>query len=226
MELSLKGRVAVITGPVKGMGAAISRAFAVEGCRLAMLGRDLATIDALHSEIVAAGTQAVVLACDVTQPFQCEAAAREVVERLGGRIDILINVAGGTGPIGKSGVETTADEFNDILTLNLAGCFNTIKSVVPTMIGQRYGKIVNVGGTFGLRGRAGRLAYSSSKWGLRGLTKSFALELGPDNINVNCLAPGMVDGPRFRSKVCPEMAARLGISEEDAARRYAEDYAL
>ena len=83
---------------------------------------------------------------------------------------------------------------------------------------QRYGKIVNVGGTFGMRGRAGRMAYSASKWGLRGITKSFALEVGAYNINVNCVAPGMVDGPRFRDKVCADMAKRLGITVEEAAR--------
>ena len=81
-----------------------------------------------------------------------------------------------------------------------------MRSVVPSMIAQKYGKIVNVGGTFGMRGRAGRMAYSASKWGLRGITKSFALEVGQYNINVNCVAPGMVDGPRFRDKVCADMA--------------------
>jgi 3-oxoacyl-[acyl-carrier protein] reductase len=94
------------------------------------------------------------------------------------------------------------------------------------MMRQHYGKIVNVGGTFGMRGRAGRVAYSASKWGLRGITKSFALEVGSYNVNVNCVAPGMVDGPRFRSKVVPEMAKRLGISEQEAAERHAADYAL
>ena len=84
----------------------------------------------------------------------------------------------------------------------------------------------SVGGTFGMRGRAGRMAYSASKWGLRGITKSFALEAGPHNINVNYVAPGMVDGPRFRDKVCADMARRLGISVEAAAERHAADYAL
>ena len=106
----------------------------------------------------------------------------------------------------------------------MTGCFNTIKAVAPMMIARGHGHIVNVGGTFGMRGRAGRLAYSASKWGLRGITKSFALELGPHNINVNCVAPGMVDGPRFRDKVCREMAHRLGISEAEAAERHAADY--
>ena len=101
-----------------------------------------------------------------------------------------------------------------------------MRAVLPGMMRQRYGKIVNVGGTFGMRGRAGRVAYSASKWGLRGITKSFALEVGSYNVNVNCVAPGMVDGPRFRSKVVPEMAKRLGISEQEAAERHAADYAL
>jgi 3-oxoacyl-[acyl-carrier protein] reductase len=94
------------------------------------------------------------------------------------------------------------------------------------MISQRSGRIVNVGGTFGMRGRAGRLAYSSSKWGLRGLTKSFALEAGPFGINVNCVAPGMVDGPRFREKVCANLARERGISLDEAMSLHAADYAL
>jgi 3-oxoacyl-[acyl-carrier protein] reductase len=144
----------------------------------------------------------------------------------GGRIDILVNVAGGSGPIGKTGVQTTPEEFDDIVTLNVNGCFHSMRAALPTMIEQRYGKVVNVGGTFGMRGRAGRVAYSASKWGLRGLTKSFALEVGPHNINVNCVAPGMVDGPRFRDKVCRDMAQKLGISEAEAAERHAADYAM
>jgi NAD(P)-dependent dehydrogenase (short-subunit alcohol dehydrogenase family) len=226
MDLKLKGRVAVITGPAKGMGAAITRAFAAEGCRLALLGRDLAPIEEVAEEVRHADVEAIVIACDVTDGAQCEAAAARAQAAYGGAIDILVNVAGGTGPIGKTGAETTPDEFDAIVDLNMNGCFNSIRAVLPAMIARRYGKIVNVGGTFGMRGRAGRLAYSASKWGLRGITKSFALEAGPHNINVNCVAPGMVDGPRFRDKVCADMAARLGISPEEAAERHAADYAL
>ena len=123
-------------------------------------------------------------------------------------------------------METSEGEFDDIIAVNMRGCFNTMRAVLPAMIAQRYGKIVNVGGTFGMRGRAGRMAYSASKWGLRGITKSFALEVGAYNINVNYVAPGMVDGPRFRDKVCADMARRLDISLEDAAALHAADYAL
>lgn len=172
------------------------------------------------------GVEAIVIACDITDGAACEAAIGHTREAFGGRIDILVNVAGGSGPIGKTGLETTEAEFDEIVDLNMRGCFNTIRACLPTMIDQKNGKIVNVGGTFGMRGKAGRLAYSASKWGLRGITKSFALEAGPHNINVNCVAPGMVDGPRFRGKVVPEMAARLGITEDEAVERHAADYAL
>jgi 3-oxoacyl-[acyl-carrier protein] reductase len=225
MDFNLAGRVAVITGPAKGMGAAITKAFAAEGARLALVGRDTAAIEPVAQEVGAWGTEAIVVPCDLTDATQCERAAEATVEAYG-RIDILVNVAGGSGPIGKTGVETTPEEFDDIVTLNMNGCFHTMRGVLPAMMAQRYGKIVNVGGTFGMRGRAGRMAYSASKWGLRGITKSFALEVGPYNINVNCVAPGMVDGPRFRDKVCTDMARRLGITVEQAMEKHAGEYAL
>jgi 3-oxoacyl-[acyl-carrier protein] reductase len=225
MDLGLTGQVALITGPAKGMGAAISRAFALAGCRLVLLGRDVAAIEPVARKIRLGGTEVTICPCDITDEAACAAAAGAAIDAFG-RIDILINVAGGSGPIGKTGAQTTSDEFQAIVDLNMRGCFNTIKAVAPIMIAREYGHIVNVGGTFGMRGRAGRMAYSASKWGLRGITKSFALELGPHNINVNTVAPGMVDGPRFRDKVCREMALRLGISEAEAAERHAADYAL
>ena len=225
MDLQLRNKVAVITGPAKGMGAAVTLAFADEGCTLVLAGRDTAAIEPVAQAARAKGVPAIVVRCDLTDPAQTDALARAALAQFG-RIDILVNVAGGSGPIGKTGWETTTDEFNDIVELNMTGCFNTMKAVLPAMIEQGGGKVVNVGGTFGMRGRAGRMAYSASKWGLRGITKSFALEAGPHNINVNCVAPGMVDGPRFREKVCANMATKLGISLEEAMKRHAEDYAL
>ena len=226
MELNLKDKVAIITGPAKGMGFDITRKFAEEGCRLVLIGRDIAAINGAADEIRSLGFEAVTAKCDITEAAECENAVEIAKKAFGGQIDILVNIAGGSGPIGKTGAETTADEFDDIISLNVGGCFHTIRAVASTMIEQKSGKIINVGGTFGMRGRAGRMAYSSSKWGLRGVTKSFALELGPHNINVNYVAPGMVDGPRFREKVCANMAKQLGISIEEAAERHADDYAL
>ncbi len=227
MELKLEGRIAMITGPAKGMGAAITKAFADEGARLALLGRDVAAIEPVADEVKKAGAQRPLLCRAISLTRRSASRQRrKPKEAFGGRIDILVNVAGGSGPVGKTGVETTPEEFDDIIKLNMNGCFHTMRGVLPTMIAQRYGKIVNVGGTFGMRGRAGRMAYSASKWGLRGITKSFALEVGQYNINVNNVAPGMVDGPRFRDKVCADMAKRLGISVEEAMERHAAEYAL
>src|SRR5258708_38806402 len=149
------------------------------------MGRDVAAIEPVAEEIKKSGGEAIVVACDVTDAAACDGAAAVAKKAFGGRIDILVNIAGGSGPIGKTGAQPTADEFDEIVTLSVGGCFNTMHAVLPAMIGQRYGKIVNVGGTFGMRGRAGRMAYSASKWGLRGITKSFALEVGQHNINVN-----------------------------------------
>ncbi len=225
MDLQLKDKVVVITGPAKGMGRAVSLAFAREGARLVLAGRDVAAIEPVAAEARELGVGTQVVACDMTDPQQTEALAEQAIAAFG-RIDVLVNVAGGSGPIGKTGWETSTDEFNEIVQLNMTGCFNTMRAVLPAMIAQGGGKVVNVGGTFGMRGRAGRMAYSASKWGLRGITKSFALEAGPHNVNVNCVAPGMVDGPRFRDKVCANMARTQGITLDEAMTRHAADYAL
>ena len=193
---------------------------------LALVGRDSAAIEPI-AKTRSKRPAAVRSSCPAISPIRSNAKTpRKSQSRLRRPLDILVNVAGGSGPIGKTGVETTPAEFDDIIKLNMNGCFHIMHSVLPAMIGQRYGKIVNVGGTFGMRGRAGRMAYSASKWGLRGITKSFASKSAQYNINVNCVAPGMVDGPRFREKVCADMAKRLNISLDEAMERHAADYAL
>ncbi len=225
MAMELKDRIAVVTGPAKGMGAAITGALAREGADLVLVGRDVAAIEPVASEIAALGRRVRTVACDVTKPAEVSAMAAQAREFGGGRIDILVNVAGGSGPIETPSWETTPDEFDQIVELNMKGCFLTMREVLPTMMAQNYGKIVNIGGTFGLRGRALRMAYSASKWGLRGITKSVALEAGPFNINVNTICPGMVEGPRF-DRVCRENAKRLNITIDAARRRHAQEYAM
>lgn len=225
MDLRLKDKVVAITGPAKGMGPAITAAFVAEGCHVVLLGRDTDAIAPVAAAAEAAGVQALTVACDVTDSDEAEAAAQAALARFG-RIDVLVNVAGGSGPVGTPAWETTAEEFDAIVRLNMTGCFNTMRAVLPGMIAQRSGKIVNVGGTFGMRGRAGRMAYSASKWGLRGITKSTAIEVGRYNINVNCVAPGMVDGPRFRDKVVASLVKAHGISEAEAVARHTDEYAL
>jgi NAD(P)-dependent dehydrogenase (short-subunit alcohol dehydrogenase family) len=225
VTFGLKDKVVILTGAAKGMGPAISRAFAREGAQLVLSGRDMVAVQALATELIEAGAAILSVACDVTDPAATDLLAARAIDTFG-KIDILVNIAGGTGPVGKSAWETTAEEFGQIVELNMGGCFNAMRAVLPAMIDRGYGKIVNVGGTFGMRGRAGRMAYSASKWGLRGITKSTALEVGQHNINVNCVAPGMVDGPRFRTKVIPAIAATHGISEDEAVASHVAEYAL
>jgi 3-oxoacyl-[acyl-carrier protein] reductase len=217
-------RVALITGPAKGMGAAITCGFADGGASLVLAGRDIAAIEPVADEARAKGRTVVVARCDVTRADEVDAAVAAAIE-VCGRIDILVNVAGGSGPLETTSWETEPEDFDQIVDLNMKGCYLTMRAVLPGMIEQRSGKIVNVGGTFGLRGRAGRMAYSASKWGLRGITKSTALEVGVHNINVNCVCPGMVDGPRFQ-RVCAERAKAQGITVEAARAQHAQEYAL
>lgn len=225
MDLKLTDKIALITGPAKGMGAAITLAFAREGCRLVLAGRDTKAIEPVAAQARALGRRVMVAPCDLTDTARCQDMVDEALASFGA-IDVLVNVAGGAGPMGKTGWETTRAEFDEIVTLNMAGCFNTMRAVLPGMVARGEGRIVNVGGTFGMRGRAGRMAYSASKWGLRGITKSMALEAGPHGINVNLVAPGMVEGERFRTKVVPTLARKHGITEDEAVTRHAEEYAL
>src|SRR5208282_359225 len=107
MDLKLDGRIAMITGPAKGMGTAVTMAFAGEGARLALIGRDIKAIEAVGAAVKSAGAQAIVVLCDFTDAAACERAAQATKAAFGGRIDILVNIAGGSGPVGKSGVDTT-----------------------------------------------------------------------------------------------------------------------
>lgn len=223
--MDLHGRVGIVTGPAKGMGAAITRALASAGADLLLAGRDTAAIEPVAADLRALGRRAIVACCDVTNEADVAGLIASAGEQFAGRIDLLVNVAGGSGTLGKPFWENTRDEFEQIMTLNVTGCFLTMRAVLPTMIAQRYGKIVNVGGTFGLRGRAGRAAYSASKWALRGLTKSAALEAGPFNVNINCVCPGMVEGERF-DRVRTDMGERLNIGPDAARERMAAEYAL
>lgn len=223
--MDLTNRVGIVTGPAKGMGEAITRALAQDGADLVLAGRDTAAIEPLAAELRTLGRRAIVAHCDVTSEPGVADLLRIAVTAFAGRIDLLVNIAGGSGPLGKPFWENTLGEFEQIMTLNVTGCFLTMRAVLPTMIAQRFGKVVNVGGTFGLRGRAGRTAYSASKWALRGLTKSAALEAGPYNVNINCVCPGMVEGERF-DRVRADMGQRLGIAPDEARERMAAEYAL
>src|SRR2546426_8050327 len=225
MTRSLENRIGIVTGAAKGMGREICLALAGEGVHLALAAREAEPLLALGREIEPLGRRALAEPTDVTD----EAAVRTLVERtlatFGGRIDILVNGAGVTGPIETPVWEITADDWDHVLAVNLRGTFLPTKHVLPTMIAQRYGKIVNISGTSGLRGYKHRAAYSSSKWALRGFTRTVALEVGPYNVNVNAVHPGIVGGERM-DKLCREKARKRGWTPERVYQEYVDEMAL
>ena len=223
--MRLEGRKAIVTGAAKGMGAAITTTLAREGADMVLAARDTAPLDEVAEEVRALGRSAFVVGCDVTSEAEVRAMVARALEVFGGRIDILVNVAGVTGPIETPVQDIDVADFDHVVAANERGTFLPIKYVVPTMIRQNGGKIVNIGGTSGLRGYAMRTAYSASKWAVRGITRTVALELGPHNINVNAVCPGIVDGPRMR-KLCEEKARVRGWSVDEVYDEYVQDMAL
>jgi 3-oxoacyl-[acyl-carrier protein] reductase len=225
MTRRLEDRIAIVTGAAKGMGTDICRALAREGAHLALAARERAPLEALGREVETLGRRALVEPTDVTD----EDAVRRLVDRtraaFGGRIDILVNAAGVTGPIETPVWEIKAEDWDHVMAVNVRGTFLPIKHVLPTMIAQRYGKIVNISGTSGLRGYTHRASYSASKWALRGLTRTVALEVGPYNINVNALHPGIVAGERM-DRLCREKARARGTPPEQVREEYVQEMAL
>jgi NAD(P)-dependent dehydrogenase (short-subunit alcohol dehydrogenase family) len=222
--MKLADRTALVTGAAKGMGWEICMTLAREGADLALAARDLQPLETLAREIEALGRRALVLTCDVTHEPAVERTVARALE-VYGRIDILVNAAGVTGPIETPVQDIKAEDFRFVLDTNVVGTYLPIKHVLPVMIARRYGKIVNISGTSGLRGYKYRSAYSASKWALRGLTRTVALEAGPHNINVNALHPGIVAGDRM-DRLCREKAKKRGWTPEQVHQEYVDDMAL
>ena len=223
--MKLQNKKAIVTGAAKGMGSAISLTLAREGADLLLTARDVDALDEVAREVRALGRAAHVIACDVTDEEQVRRMTDFALAKFGGRIDILVNNAGVTGPIETPVQDIEVDDFDHVIIANERGTFLPIKHVVPTMIAQRSGKIVNIGGTSGLRGYPMRTAYSASKWAVRGITRTVALELGKYNINVNAVCPGIVETPRMM-KLCEGKAKVRGWTVEQVYEEYVQDMAL
>jgi 3-oxoacyl-[acyl-carrier protein] reductase len=221
----LENRVAIVTGAAKGMGREICLTLATAGAHLALAAREAAPLQDLAREVESLGCRALVQPTDVTDETAVKALVSRALATLGGRIDILVNGAGITGPIETPVWEIDEKDWDAVLAVNLKGTFLPTKHVLPAMIAQRYGKIINISGSSGLRGYKNRAAYSSSKWALRGFTRTVALEVGAYNVNVNALHPGIVDGPRM-DKLCREKASRRGWTPERVRQEYVEEMAL
>jgi len=223
--MKLKDTKAIVTGAAKGMGAAITTTLAREGADIVLTARDTTALETVAAEVRALGREAHVVACDVTDEAQVSAMVAHALEVFAGRIDILVNVAGVTGPIETPVQDIAVEDFTYVITANERGTFLPIKHVVPAMIARHGGKIVNIAGTSGLRGYPMRTAYSASKWAVRGITRTVALELGKHNINVNAVCPGIVETPRMQ-KLCEAKAEVRGWTAEQVYDEYVKDMAL
>ncbi len=222
--MRLENRIALVTGAAKGMGRDICLTLAREGADLALAARDVPPLEKLKDEIEAQGRRALVVPTDVTDEAAVERMVAKTLEAFG-HIDILVNAAGVTGPIETPVQEIKAEDFRFVLEANVLGTFLPTKHVLPGMIARKYGKVVNISGTSGLRGYKYRAAYSSSKWALRGFTRTIALEAGPHNINVNALHPGIVAGDRM-DKLCREKGKKRGWTPEQVHEEYVNEMAL
>jgi 3-oxoacyl-[acyl-carrier protein] reductase len=223
--MKLANKRAIVTGAAKGMGAAITATLAREGADVVLTARDVAALEEVAREVRKLGRTAHVVACDVIEEDQVQAMVAKALDVFQGRIDILVNVSGVTGPIETPVQDIKVDDFDYVIITNERGTFLPIKHVVPTMIKQREGKIINISGTSGLRGYPMRTAYSASKWAVRGITRTVALELGKHNINVNAVCPGIVETPRMM-RLCEGKAKVRGWTIDQVYEEYVQDMAL
>jgi 3-oxoacyl-[acyl-carrier protein] reductase len=183
-RIDLSGRSAVVTGGAQGFGKAIAERFVASGAKVALWDRDLPLAQRTAAEI---GQQATAVACDVTDPAAVAAATQATLAGLG-HIHILVNNAGIAG-INAATWETDVEEWRKVMRINLDGPFLCARAVVPHMIAQGYGRIVNIASIAGKEGNPNAAHYSASKAGLIALTKSLGKELAGYDIAVNAVTP-------------------------------------
>ncbi|MBN1332978.1 MAG: 3-oxoacyl-ACP reductase FabG [Synergistales bacterium] len=201
MKFDLSGKVAVITGAARGIGKAIALSMAKCGADLAILDMNVEGAGQTAEEAGKMGVKAQVYKADVSDLKQIQEIFREIRNTFG-KIDILVNNAGIVSP--KPFLETNEKEWDMIMGVNLKGVYNTCFSVLPFMIEQKYGKIVNIASIAGKTGGGffGNTIYGTSKAGVIGLTKGIAREAGPFGINVNAICPGPIETQMLAD--CPE----------------------
>jgi 3-hydroxybutyrate dehydrogenase/3-oxoacyl-[acyl-carrier protein] reductase len=205
--------VAFVTGASAGTGREIARALAGAGYDLAVVGRRTGALAALAAEVEALGRRALVLPVDLLDAAAIDAGIARFLDWSEGRCDVVINAAGIPGPLSPDigGFDVAA--FDVVIATNLRAPFVILSRLLPVMRARGGGRVVNIGGNHGMRGRAGRSSYSASKWGLRGLSRSAALEAGKDNVTVNYIAPGPIAVQRMKDG----WAARAEAEGADAA---------
>lgn len=219
-ERRLSGKVAFVTGASRGIGEAIARRFAAEGARVALAARDEAASERIAEQLTEQGGEAVAISCDVTIPVSVSNAIASIVARWG-RIDILVNNAGLGGPTPLDDSEDS--RWNGIIATNLTAVFRVTREAAPFL--PQGARIINMSSVLGRFGVAGQSAYSASKHGVIGLTRTLALELAPRQITVNAICPGWVETEMGRDGI-RRIAQRAKITEEQAHEKAARMAAL
>lgn len=189
MAISLEGKKAIITGAGKGIGRATALALAKEGVSLGLIARTEADLQKVADEVKSKGVDVSIATADVGSNEEVTAAIDKLITEFG-TVDILINNAG----IAKFGgfLELDVEEWEQIIQVNLLGMYYVTRAVLPTMIEQKSGDIINISSTAGERGGPVTSAYSASKFGVLGLTESLAMEARKSNIRVTALTPSTV----------------------------------
>lgn len=221
ISVDLNGQVAIVTGASRGLGRAIAIALAAAGARVACIARDTAKLAETVALIENTAGSAEAFAVDVTKGEDVQKLIDDIAANLG-RIDILVNNAG----ITKDSLllSMSDDKWDDVINTNLRSAFLFTRGVMRTMMGQRYGRIINISSVSGIMGNPGQANYSASKAGLIGFTATVAKEMAKRNITVNAVAPGFIEsdmtaamGPAVQDEVKKRVPAqRLGKPEEIA----------
>ena len=226
MTISFEGQAALVTGAAAGIGLAAARAFAGAGAAVALADVDEPAVWSAAGALAAAGHRAIAIRCDVTREVDVAAMVGQVIAAFG-RLEAAFNNAGVQVPVAET-AEASGEDFDRAIAVNLRGVWNCLKHELRHMRGQGRGAIVNCSSQSGLVGTAGLGAYTASKHGVLGLTKTAALEYAPLGIRINAICPGPTDTPMVAAAAAdhPEHmtaligqipAGRLGRPEEIAS---------
>ncbi len=207
-------KTVLITGASRGIGAACARLFAAKGYAVMIhYNQHKDKAEALCEEILASGGNAACFGADLGDKEQIDALVQRT-RRVFGKIDVLVNNAGIS--LNKMFCDTTETDWQQLLSVNLMGMVNTISAVLPDMVHQKNGHIVNLSSMWGITGASCEVAYSTTKAAVIGLTKSLAKELGPSGILVNCVAPGVIDTDMNQNLTDED---KLSLTEETPLER-------
>lgn len=208
MTVDLSGQIAIVTGASRGLGKAMAIALAANGAKVCCVARSEDKLKETAAEIEAAGGQAVIATCDVSNRESVDKVVDDVVEE-NGKLDILVNNAGITRDTLLP--RMSDDEWDDVIATNLRSAFLMSRAASRYMMRARYGRIINITSVSGLIGNAGQTNYSASKAGLIGLTRSLSKELAGRHVTINAVAPGFIES---------DMTAALGdMVKEEAKKR-------